>query len=203
VPPCRRHRRPGLSEHDFIGGGETALLPIRLVSRLKRREFTPAGEAPRPAGGGVAGAHGFEVRGEPAQLRVGQGVVLDVEHRRGETGAHQRIAQIVHVDEMVDVTLRVHLSPGRAQFAQRIATEERREKQAVRLQRGSNLDQRARQVVDMMQREQRDDQIEASAGQRQALDIADRVLVIENGEIVRDDAREGVDAAQISKYLSV
>jgi len=36
-----------------------------------------------------------------------------------------------------------------------------------------------------------------------ALDIADRVLVIENGEIVRDDARETVDAAQISKYLSV
>ena len=36
-----------------------------------------------------------------------------------------------------------------------------------------------------------------------ALDIADRVLVIENGEIVRDDARERVDAAQISKYLSV
>src|SRR4030088_1486284 len=36
-----------------------------------------------------------------------------------------------------------------------------------------------------------------------ALDIADRVLVIENGEIVRDDAREGVDAGQISRYLSV
>jgi urea transport system ATP-binding protein len=36
-----------------------------------------------------------------------------------------------------------------------------------------------------------------------ALDIADRVLVIENGEIVRDDPRKGVDAAQISKYLSV
>jgi urea transport system ATP-binding protein len=36
-----------------------------------------------------------------------------------------------------------------------------------------------------------------------ALDIADRVLVIENGEIVRDDPREAVDAAQISKFLSV
>ncbi len=36
-----------------------------------------------------------------------------------------------------------------------------------------------------------------------ALDIADRLLVIENGEIVRDDPRDGVDAAQISKYLSV
>ena len=36
-----------------------------------------------------------------------------------------------------------------------------------------------------------------------ALDIAVRVLVIENGEIVRDDPRASVDAAQISKYLSV
>ena len=36
-----------------------------------------------------------------------------------------------------------------------------------------------------------------------ALDIADRVLVIENGEIVRDDPRDQVDAAQVSKYLSV
>ncbi len=36
-----------------------------------------------------------------------------------------------------------------------------------------------------------------------ALDVADRVLVIENGEIVRDDTRDNVDAAQISKYLSV
>ncbi|HEY0331614.1 MAG TPA: urea ABC transporter ATP-binding subunit UrtE [Rhodopseudomonas sp.] len=36
-----------------------------------------------------------------------------------------------------------------------------------------------------------------------ALDVADRVLVIENGEIVRDEPRAGIDAAQISKYLSV
>ena len=36
-----------------------------------------------------------------------------------------------------------------------------------------------------------------------ALDIADRVLVIENGEIVRDDLRADVDEAQIAKYLSV
>ena len=36
-----------------------------------------------------------------------------------------------------------------------------------------------------------------------ALDVADRVLVIENGEIVRDDPRDSVDAAQVSKFLSV
>jgi urea transport system ATP-binding protein len=36
-----------------------------------------------------------------------------------------------------------------------------------------------------------------------ALDIADRVLVIENGAIVRDDARAGVDEVEVAKYLSV
>jgi urea transport system ATP-binding protein len=36
-----------------------------------------------------------------------------------------------------------------------------------------------------------------------SLDVADRVLVIENGEIVRDEARDSIDAAQISTYLSV
>jgi len=36
-----------------------------------------------------------------------------------------------------------------------------------------------------------------------ALDIADRVLVIENGEIVRDDPRAGIDEAQVAKFLSV
>ena len=36
-----------------------------------------------------------------------------------------------------------------------------------------------------------------------ALDIADRVLVIENGEIVREDARADVDEAAVSRFLSV
>src|ERR1700741_1606558 len=36
-----------------------------------------------------------------------------------------------------------------------------------------------------------------------ALDVADRVLVIENGEIVDDAPRAGVDEERIAKYLSV
>lgn len=36
-----------------------------------------------------------------------------------------------------------------------------------------------------------------------ALDVADRVAVIENGEIVRNDARADLDEATIAKYLSV
>ncbi|RVU19398.1 urea ABC transporter ATP-binding subunit UrtE [Methylobacterium oryzihabitans] len=36
-----------------------------------------------------------------------------------------------------------------------------------------------------------------------ALDIADRVLVIENGSIVHEDARADVDEAKVARYLSV
>lgn len=36
-----------------------------------------------------------------------------------------------------------------------------------------------------------------------ALDIADRVLVLENGEIVHEDARADIDEAKVSKFLSV
>jgi urea transport system ATP-binding protein len=36
-----------------------------------------------------------------------------------------------------------------------------------------------------------------------ALDIADRVLVLENGEVVHEDKRGGLDEATIAKFLSV
>ncbi|MBY6003704.1 urea ABC transporter ATP-binding subunit UrtE [Salipiger bermudensis] len=36
-----------------------------------------------------------------------------------------------------------------------------------------------------------------------ALDVADRVLVIENGNFVHDSPREGIDEAKVSKFLSV
>jgi urea transport system ATP-binding protein len=36
-----------------------------------------------------------------------------------------------------------------------------------------------------------------------ALDVADRVLVIENGAFVHDSPREGIDEAKVSKFLSV
>lgn len=36
-----------------------------------------------------------------------------------------------------------------------------------------------------------------------ALDVADRVMVIENGQIVHDSPRAGIDEARVSKFLSV
>ncbi|TCS59935.1 urea ABC transporter ATP-binding subunit UrtE [Primorskyibacter sedentarius] len=36
-----------------------------------------------------------------------------------------------------------------------------------------------------------------------ALDVADRVIVIENGQFVHDSPRDGIDEARVSKFLSV
>ena len=36
-----------------------------------------------------------------------------------------------------------------------------------------------------------------------ALDVADRVIVLENGAFVHDAPREGLDADKVSKFLSV
>lgn len=36
-----------------------------------------------------------------------------------------------------------------------------------------------------------------------ALDVADRVMVLENGNFVHDSPREGIDEAKVSKFLSV
>ena len=36
-----------------------------------------------------------------------------------------------------------------------------------------------------------------------ALDIADRIIVLEKGEIVQDEMRESVDEEKIASYLSV
>jgi urea transport system ATP-binding protein len=36
-----------------------------------------------------------------------------------------------------------------------------------------------------------------------ALDVADRVMVIENGNFVHDSPRSGIDEARVSKFLSV
>ena len=54
-----------------------------------------------------------------------------------------------------------------AQFDQRIAAQDRREEQPVRLQRPPDLDQGARQIVDPVQRQCRSDQIERAIGKGQ------------------------------------
>ncbi len=60
------------------------------------------------------------------------------------------------------------------QLGQRVAADKRRDQQAIALERPAHLDQRSRQIVDGLQREQRHGEVEAAVRDRQALEIADR-----------------------------
>ena len=57
---------------------------------------------------------------------------------------------------------------GFAQFGKTIAADQRRQQQAVRLERAADLDQRAGQVVDELQRQRGHHEIERAVGERQA-----------------------------------
>ena len=54
-----------------------------------------------------------------------------------------------------------------AQFGQRVAADQRREKQSVGLERAADLDERARQIVDELQRQRRHHEIERAVAERQ------------------------------------
>ena len=86
-----------------------------------------------------------------------------------------------------------------AQFGQGVAADERGEQQAVGFQRALYLDQRARQIVDELQRKRGDDEIEGAVRERQRLLIgndAERRAVAFSGRCGSDD---GTDLAAVGQ----
>ena len=87
--------------------------------------------------------------------------------------ALQQRPQVPHVGEGGDAGARpaLHLLLGRqqggAQLAQRAAAEQGGQQQPVGLQGAADLDERARQIVDEVQRQARDDQVERLVAERQ------------------------------------
>ena len=64
----------------------------------------------------VAGTDRLEVAHQADHLAVGQRVSLHVHDRLREAGTNERVAEIVHVDEMVHLDMAVHGRPGAAQL---------------------------------------------------------------------------------------
>ena len=155
-----------MTEHDFHRGRQAAVLPKLLVSRAHGRKFAASGESSRPPCRSVVGAGRLQIRHQPGPVGIGHGVPLHVEHRRGETVAHQRIAEIVHVDEGVHMTAVVDARPGTAQLTQRIGPQARERKQSARREYTPKLAER-RVGIAPRQHEIAQDQLNASVGQRQ------------------------------------
>ena len=98
-----------------------------------------------------------------------------VDHRQREAGALHERAQFTQISEWRNARRDAALDlafgggEGLAQFGQAVAADQRGQQQAVGLQRAADLDQRAGQVVDELQRQCGDDEIERAVGKRQRL----------------------------------
>ena len=106
---------------------------------------------------------------------VAHGQPVAIDHRQRKSGALQQRAELAHIGERrhawrdAAFDLALGLREGFAQFGEAVAADQRRQQQTVRLERAADLDQRAGQVVDKLQRQRRDDQIERAIGERQGL----------------------------------
>ena len=98
--------------------------------------------------------------------------MLDIHDRRGKSGAHQRIADIVHIDEAADMHMPgIDIRSG-AQFFQRIRPEGTEHDKAVRLQYTVHLAECQVEIVAPLDGEVGPKQIQALRCERQMFDIA-------------------------------
>ena len=103
-------------------------------------------------------------------VRVADHRAIEIDDRQRQTSALREPAKRAYVDEGRDPGRRAaeDLAFGDcqalAQLGQRLAPDHRRDQEAVALQRTPDLHQRARQIVDRLQREQRDSEIKPPVG---------------------------------------
>ena len=120
----------------------------------------------------------------------------------------QQRAQFAHIGERrharrdAAFDLALGLREGFAQFGQAVAADQRGQKQAVRLERAADLDQRAGQVIDKLQRQRRDDQIERAVGKRQGLLVGGdaQCAIAPSGR--RRSRNDGRDLAAVGKHAA-
>ena len=94
-----------------------------------------------------------------------------------------------------------------AQLDQTVAADERGEKQPVGFQRAAHLNERARQIVDELQRQRRDHEIERSLAERQCFRVGDDLQMVVTSRYVGarrvhhgNDGRNQVRAAQAAAH---
>ncbi len=92
-----------MSEDRFEGGRQKPVSSLRLIRPDESLERGASGQPAAAAAERVAGAGGFEFPHEFFHALVLGGQPRAVHHHVGEAGAHQRITQVVHVNESMNV----------------------------------------------------------------------------------------------------
>lgn len=126
----------------------------------------------------VGRAHAAQIGHQAKGIGIADVERLAVGDRQGKACARQQITCGAHVDQRMN-TLRYRIAGGLIRRQQRLLqpwqatrSDEARQKQSVRLERTTALDQRAGQVVDAVEYSGRNDQIETFGCERQPILIA-------------------------------
>ena len=153
--PSRRGRRSPRTSPGCGRRGACARAPP-ASRRQRSRPISPRGR-PRVA---LVAPIACRSRIIASRVGVGERQIFHVHHRIGEAGVHEQVADVVHVDEAADVRVPVDARERRAQLLQRVGTERRERRESADLQHAPEFGERARQVVDPLQREVAPDEIE-------------------------------------------
>ena len=143
--------------------------------RQRRRKQLPRRHAPVALAQRVRLPRRAQIAQQRERIGVEQPQFLHVRDRQREPGALQQRGAVAQIGERrhprrgAAGQCRLGLGQRLAQFRQRAERRQARQQQPVRTQREAQLDQRARQVVDPVQRQARHHQIEAARRERQEL----------------------------------
>ena len=139
---------------------------------------------------------------------VADGQALDIGDGQRETGPLQQRAGIAHVGEGRDaragaaIELDLSGKQALAQLGERAAAGKSAEEQAVGLQRAADLDQRARNVIRFMQRQQRDGEVDALRLERDVVEAADKARLAGQKRRVRLDADRRFRPCRLARTAS-
>ena len=152
----------------------------------------------------VGRAHGAQIPDQPEHRVVAHRQRLDIGDRQRKAGALQQGAGVADIGERRDARAGAAIELGLggdqafAQLGKRAAAGHGAEKQPVGPQRAPDLDQRARNVVGLVQRQQRHGEVEAFGLERDMVEAADAAIVAaEQGSVGLDaQHRSGLAARQ-------
>lgn len=160
-------RRPAGEPDDFKRRPHLAVgicKPVAVKFKRPEQDIPPQGHA--GAGGQHVGrAHAPEIGQKGQRLAVPHDDPLAVGHRQGKAGALQQLPEAAHIGKRRDTrgctacNRLLGFHQHGAQFLQCVTARNRSHEQSVRHKCLADLHQEARQIVDVMEAEQRNDQV--------------------------------------------
>ena len=194
-------RRPA-RQPDDVERGADASVAVGKTFGIDLRHAQQRRTAQRRAaalGQHIGRAHSPQILHQREGVVVAHDHAIDVGDRKREAGALQQRAEIAQVRERQHarrqpaLELDLRRSKGLPQFGQRVAAEQRGEKQAIRPQRAADLRQHARQIIGKVQRKRREHEVERLRRKLQRF----------VGGIEHADARDRVEPARLQAAKSI